>query len=149
MFRGRYEHSVDSKGRIALPSTYRRLLSDADAKHLVVTTHLSDACLVAYPPEEWEAFEKRLAKQPQMNRGVILMRRLYVGNAHDCGIDKQGRILLPPTLRDYATIEKDACWVGGMRTLEIWSSDNWKKSVEAERENVGPEILEQLAELGI
>lgn len=149
MFRGRYEHNVDAKGRLALPSSYRRLLAEAGAEHLVVTTHISDPCLVAYPPEEWEAFEKRLAKQPQFNEGVMLMRRLYVGNAHDLGIDKQGRILLPPAHRDYAKLEKGACWVGGIRTLEIWAADAWKDDVEGQRKNVGAKILTQLSELGI
>ncbi len=149
MFRGRYEHNLDAKGRLQLPSAYRRLLGEAGADHLVVTTHIHNRCLVAYPPAEWEAFEKRLAKQPQFNKSVMLMRRLFVGNAHDCGLDKQGRILLPPTHRQYAAIEKEACWVGGMRTLEIWSQSHWNENVEAARESIGPEILEQLSELGI
>lgn len=149
MFRGRHEHNVDAKGRLALPSVFRRLLAEQGAEHLVVTTHISDPCLVAYPPSEWEAFEKRLSKQPQFNEGVMLMRRLFVGNAHDCALDKQGRILLPPAHREYASLEKGACWVGGIRSLEIWAVDNWKGDVEAERKNVGPKILQQLSELGI
>ena len=65
MFRGRHEHNVDAKGRLALPSVFRRLLAEQGAEHLVVTTHISDPCLVAYPPSEWEAFEKRLWERLQ------------------------------------------------------------------------------------
>ena len=149
MFRGRYEHQLDAKGRLALPSAYRRLLEAGGARHLVVTTHIHSRCLVAYPPEEWAAFEARLAALPQFNRSVMLMRRLYVGNAMDCAIDKQGRMLVPPVHRTYAKLTREACWVGGIRTLEIWAKDAWQANVEAEREHVDEEVLERLGELGI
>lgn len=149
MFRGRYEHSVDAKGRLALPSAFKKVLAAQGTDHLVVTTHVSSPCLVAYPPDEWKAFEERLAALPQFDPSVMLMRRLYVGSAMDCAVDKQGRVLVPPVLREYAGLDKDAYWVGGMKTMEIWSKANWQAEVEARRPDVGPDVLQKLGELGI
>lgn len=148
MFRGRYEHNLDAKGRLALPAAFKKVLSGVDA-HLVVTTHISSPCLVAYPPQEWLAFEQRLAQLPQFEPSVMLMRRLYVGGAMDCAIDRNGRVLIPPILRTYASLGKEACWVGGMQTMEIWSASNWVEHVESARTTVGSEVLAKLGELGL
>lgn len=148
MFRGRFEHTIDPKGRLALPSTFRKELVAIGDEPLIVTTHISP-CLVAYPLSEWSAFEERLAKLPQFDPSVMLLRRLYVGCAMECPIDKQSRILIPAALREYARLERDVYWVGGMRTLEIWSKASWQELVERGRESVGKDVLEKLGELGI
>ncbi len=149
MFRGRYEHSLDAKGRLALPAAFKKALSKTGDEILIVTTHISSPCLVAYPPGEWEAFEQRLAKLPQFEPSVMMLRRLYVGGAMECAIDKQGRMLIPPVLREYANLEREACWVGGMKTLEIWSKKSWFEIVEDARKDVGADVLAKLGELGI
>jgi MraZ protein len=147
VFRGRYEHTLDGKGRLALPAAVRRQL--ADQPELVITTHISAPCLVAHPVRDWEEFESRLAERPQFDPGVMLLRRLYVGSAKDCPIDRQGRVLIPSELREYAGIEREAYWVGSIRTLELWSPDRWAEQVEASREAVSDELLAKLSELGI
>ncbi|MBK8013392.1 MAG: division/cell wall cluster transcriptional repressor MraZ [Deltaproteobacteria bacterium] len=149
MFRGRYEHQLDVKGRLALPAAFKKTLLDAGESNLVVTPHISSPCLVAYPTAEWEAFEKRIAKLPQFDPSVMMLRRLYVGGAMDCAIDRQGRVLIPQILRDHAAIQREAFWVGGMRTLEIWSKTNWETLVEHARPDVGPDVLAKLGELGL
>ena len=149
MFRGRYEHSLDVKGRLALPSAFKKALAEAGRAKLIVTTHISSPCLVAYTEDEWEEFERRVAKLPQFDPSVMTLRRLYVGGAMDCPIDKQGRILVPPVLREYARLERDAFWVGGMRTIEIWAKEHWLHVVEGARSNVGADVLAKLGELGI
>lgn len=149
MFRGRYEHNLDAKGRLALPAAFKKTLSKSGADHLIVTTHISSPCLVAYPPEEWEAFEARIAKLPQFDPSVMTLRRLYVGGAMECPIDRQGRVNIPPVLREYAGLEKEACWVGAMKTTEIWSKKNWFEIVETERSAVDEGVLAKLGELGI
>lgn len=146
MFRGRYEHNVDPKGRLALPSAWKKALGDHG---LVITTHVSEPCLVAYPEAEWAAFEERLAKLPQFDPSVMKLRRLYVGGAMDCGVDKQGRVLVPPVLREYASLERDVYWVGAIRTIEIWSKQKWVERVESARQTVTAEDLAKLGELGI
>ena len=149
MFRGRYEHSLDVKGRLALPAAFKKQLARSGDDSLIVTTHISSPCLVAYTKNEWEAFERKIAKLPQFDPSVMTLRRLYVGGAMDCSIDKQGRVLIPPMLREYAALEKEAYWVGGIRTLEIWSKGHWSQLVEGARRKVGADVLEKLGELGI
>lgn len=149
MFRGQYEHNVDAKGRLALPAAFKKVLAAQEETQLVVTRHLSSPCLVAYPLEEWRRFEAKFADLPQMDPHVMLMRRLYVGSAMDCSLDRLGRLVLPPNLREHASIDREAFWVGAMKTMEIWSPSNWQAEVEAQRTAVGPETLAKLAELGI
>jgi MraZ protein len=150
MFRGRYEHTIDPKGRLALPSTFRKeLAAIGEDEPLIVTTHISSPCLVAYPLPEWQRFEERLAKLPQFEPSVMMLRRLYVGGAMECPVDKQGRVLIPPVLREFAKLEREAYWVGAMRTLEIWSKPKWHEVIESAREQVDRGVLEKLGELGI
>lgn len=149
MFRGRYEHTIDPKSRLALPSAFKRELEKLGDDPLVVTTHISSPCLVAYPLQEWQRFEERLAKLPQFEPSVMTLRRLYVGGAMECAIDKQGRVLIPQVLREYSRLEKDVYWVGAMRTLEIWSKPAWHEVVERERAAVSQDVLAKLGELGI
>lgn len=149
MFRGRYEHNVDAKGRLALPAAFKKVLAAQDEAQLVVTTHLSSPCLVAYPLEEWRAFEARFEKLPQFDPSVMLMRRLYVGSAMDCTLDRLGRLVLPPVLRSHASIEREVFWVGAMKTMEIWTPAAWAEQVEAQRPAVGPDVLAKLSDLGI
>jgi MraZ protein len=149
MFRGRYEHSLDVKGRLALPAAFKKTLQKSGDEHLIVTTHISSPCLVAYPQREWEEFEARLARLPQFEPSVMALRRLYVGGAMECPIDKQGRVNIPQVLRDYAGLEKEACWVGGMKTMEIWSKESWTEIVEKARASVTVDVLAKLGELGV
>jgi len=149
VFRGRYEHQLDPKGRLALPAAFRRVLGHSHESTLVITAHISSRCLVAYPVQEWEQFELRLSQLPQFDRSVMLLRRLYVGSAMDCSIDRQGRVLIPPVLRTHAKLEREAYWVGGMKSMEIWSKAVWDDSVESMREEVDSDVLGKLGALGI
>jgi len=147
VFRGRYEHSVDGKGRVALPAAFRRAL--ADESQLVITNHISEPCLVAYPMGAWRTFEARLKKLPQFDPNVMAARHLLVANAMDCPIDRQGRLLLPGLLREMAGIGRDACWVGGLETMELWSRELWLERDKKLRAQVTPELLQKLGELGL
>ena len=102
-----------------------------------------------YELDEWQKFEERLAKLPQFEPSVMTLRHLYVGGAMECPIDKQGRVLIPPVLREFAKLERDAYWVGAMRMLEIWSKPSWQEVVEPAREKVDGAVLAKLGELGI
>jgi MraZ protein len=147
MFRGRYEHQLDPKGRLALPAAFRRALGDEGT--LVIAAHISSPCLVAHPIREWEQFELRLSQLPQFDRNVMLLRRLYVGSAMDCPIDRQGRVLVPPVLRAHAGLEREVYWVGGMKTAEIWAKAAWDEGVESMRAEVDDTVLSKLGDLGI
>ncbi|MFO0726870.1 MAG: division/cell wall cluster transcriptional repressor MraZ [Myxococcota bacterium] len=154
MFRGRYEHSVDAKGRLALPVRFREELErDYGDDRLIITMHLTDPCLVVYPHKEWEAFEDRLSKLSALDPKVTMLRRMVLGMAHECLLDKQGRLLIPPELRRDASIERDAVWSGAARFCELWSKSIYETHVAEVRGKLRQgdlkDALEKLAELGI
>jgi MraZ protein len=147
MFRGRYEHTIDAKGRTSLPARYRDVLAAAGERRIILTSAL-DPCLVAYAMPEWCAFEERLGKLPQFDRSVQKLRRLYVSGAVECEVDESGRILVPPSLREHAGLEKDVLWAGSGRYAELWDRGTWSsflKTSDSER----TDIAGRLAELGL
>ena len=146
MFRGRYEHTVDNKGRLSIPSRFRDLLGDRYSDHLIVTNF--DRCLVAYPKEEWEILERKAASLPQLKKEVKAFQRYFISGAAECPLDKQGRILIPPTLREYAGLERDVVVVGMLKKIEVWSASRWKEAFSASQKSF-EEISDVLAELGI
>ena len=149
MFRGRYEHAIDGKGRTSLPSRFREVLAAAGESRLVLTTGL-DPCLVAYPMQEWLAFEERLAKLPQFDASVAMLRRIYVSGAVEVEIDKLGRMLIPQGLRDHASLGRDALWAGMGRQIELWSKDRFEalRDGALADEDKRTEMARRLAELG-
>lgn len=147
MFRGRYEHTIDSKGRTSLPARYRDVLSALNERRIVLTSGL-DRCLVAYTSGEWSAFEEKLAKLPQFDRSVQKLRRIYVSGAVECEVDDSGRILVPPTLREHAGLVKDVVWAGSGKYAELWNKDAWREAFET-TDDEKLEISQRLAELGL
>ena len=132
MFRGVYEHQIDAKGRTSLPAKLRETLTGAYDERLIITTAL-DPCLHAYPVREWEALETALAKRNPMEPGVKTLMRLYVASAQECPLDKLGRVLIPPSLRAHAGLEKDLVWAGMVKVIEVWSRDGWRRAQEDAR----------------
>ena len=147
MFRGRYEHTIDAKGRTSLPARYRDVLSAIGERRIVVTSAL-DPCLVAYTMPEWAAFEERLARLPQFDDAIKTLKRIYVSGAVECEIDEVGRILVPPTLREHARLKKDALWAGAGRYAELWDKDEWAKHFET-TDDERRDMAARLAELGL
>ena len=123
MFMGEYNHTVDAKGRLIVPSKFREQLGD----EFVVTKGL-DGCLFVYENTEWKALEEKLHALPLTNANARKFSRFFLAGATTCEVDKQGRILLPAVLRDFAKIEKDAVLVGVGSRIEIWSRDVWNQS---------------------
>lgn len=160
MFRGLHEHSIDAKGRINVPARFREVLSrqlvaspanpavsEPAAEQLIITTGI-DPCLVAYTPAQWEVFEARLAALSQFDPAVVQLKRIYVAGASECDIDKHGRLLIPPPLRQYAGLEKDVVWAGMVTTIEIWAKDAWDTRMAASREDRAA-IARAMTELGL
>ena len=147
MFRGVYEHQIDAKGRTSFPVRLRETLVGAYDERLIITTAL-DPCLHAYPLREWEALESALAKRNPMEPGVKTLMRLYVASAQECPIDKMGRILVPPSLRVHAALEKEVVWAGMVKVIELWSKDGWRKAQEDARTEVdSQDVMRVLTEL--
>ncbi|WP_394826410.1 division/cell wall cluster transcriptional repressor MraZ [Pendulispora albinea] len=147
MFRGRYEHSIDAKGRTSLPARYRDHLAALGERRIVLTSAL-DPCLVAYAMPEWTAFEEKISKLPQFDRAVQKLKRIYVSGAVECEVDDSGRILVPPTLREHASLQKDVLWAGAGKYAELWDKAAWKQAFET-TEDERRDISARLAELGL
>ncbi|MBI5344744.1 MAG: division/cell wall cluster transcriptional repressor MraZ [Deltaproteobacteria bacterium] len=126
MFRGRFEHTIDSKGRLSIPSRFRETLNERYDARLVVTTY--DGCLIAYPHAEWQRLEERISTLPEFRRDTRAFLRFFYSSAMDCSIDSLGRMLIPQVLRDYAKLEKDVVLIGALKIVEIWSKDVWEKA---------------------
>ena len=141
MFMGEYNHTVDAKGRLIVPSKFREQLGD----EFVVTKGL-DGCLFVYENTEWKALEEKLHALPLTNANARKISRFFLAGATTCEVDKQGRILLPAVLRDFAKIEKDAVLVGVGSRIEIWSRDVWNQSNTYDDMD---EIAENMEGLGI
>lgn len=143
MFLGEYLHSVDDKGRVAIPAKFREELADG-----AVVTRGLDKCLVVYPKHEWVALAEKVSRLPQTQPNVRALTRLLFSGAVDCELDRQGRIMLPPYLREYARITTDVAIIGLYRRIEIWNLTDWT-TVKAETEREGGSLAEQLSDLGI
>lgn len=146
MFRGWYEHAMDSKGRVSIPSKFREILVDKYSESLIVTNF--DRCLVAYPVEEWEQLERKASALPQLKKEVKAFQRFFISGAVECQLDAQGRILIPPTLREFADLGKDVVLVGMLKKVELWSKVRWKETF-AQSQKKFEDFADVLAELGI
>jgi len=143
LFMGEYQHNVDSKGRVILPAKFRELLGE-----MFVATKGLDRCLFIYPKEEWTILEEKLKKLPLAKQEARAFVRFFFSGAAELEFDKQGRVLLPNNLRDYAGLEKDIVVVGVSSRIEIWDKQAW---IDYNNE-IGPtvtQIAENLVDLGI
>jgi len=143
MFIGEYGHSLDTKGRIAIPAKFRKTL----ASGAVVTRGL-DRCLFLYTAEEWLKLAAKLSSLPIAQARSRAFSRLMLAGAMDVRIDRQGRILIPDYLRQYADLGKQVIVAGLYTRLEIWDAGIWKKyKVKTEKDST--EIAEAMGELGV
>lgn len=143
MFIGEYQHTIDEKGRLAVPIKFRTEL----AKGAVVTRGL-DNCLFLYPQKDWETLANKLSQLPISKANTRAFARLMLAGAMDCEIDKQGRIILPDYLRKYAGMTKKVIVAGLYNRLELWDEEAWGK-YKAGTEKRGGDIAEALGELGV
>jgi MraZ protein len=140
MFMGTYEHGLDAKGRVIVPAKLREGLGES----FVVTLGL-DGCLFAYPQSEWQGFIDKLNALPGNKEGRKLLRH-FRANAASCDVDKQGRVLIPAKLREYAGLSKDVVFVGVLSKIEIWSKERWDDSDDYEDIE---DIADHMSEFGL
>ena len=142
MFMGEYNHTIDAKGRLIVPAKFREILGD----NFIVTKGL-DGCLFVYPNDEWTRFEEKLKSLPLTNKNARQFTRFFLAGAAACEVDKQGRILLPQDLREFASLEKDVVLVGVASRIEIWSRERWDESMNTYDGDMD-EVAENMESLG-
>ncbi len=138
---GEYNHTIDTKGRLIIPSKFREALGE----EFVVTKGL-DGCLFVYDNKEWAAFEEKLKSLPLTNKDARQFVRFFLAGAAMAEVDKQGRILVPSVLREFAGLEKEVVLIGVASRVEIWSKERWENAASYEDME---EIAEHMAELGL
>lgn len=141
MFMGEYNHTIDAKNRLIIPSKFREALGD----EFVITKGL-DGCLFVYDNDEWAAFEEKLKSLPLTNKDARTFVRFFLAGAASVEVDKQGRILVPSVLKDFAEIKKDVVLIGVASRIEIWSKERWEG--ESSYEDM-ESVAEHMAELGL
>ena len=146
MFRGRFEHTIDPKGRVSIPAKFRALLSEKYDDRIIITNF--DRCLVAYPYEEWRSVEEKIGSLSMVKKEVKAFQRFFISGAAECPIDKLGRVLIPPTLRAYALLEKEVVLAGMGKMFELWSRERWTEEIKRAEENFEG-MRESLASLGL
>ncbi len=140
MFMGEYQHSIDEKGRIIIPSKFRESLGTT-----FIATRGLDNCLFVYPMSEWSVLEQKLKSLPLMKSDARAFTRFFFSGATECELDKQGRVNIPGHLRDYAKLDKDCMVLGVSSRVEIWSKQTWEGYYE-QSEQTFNEIAEKLVD---
>lgn len=148
MLRGSSFHNLDAKGRVVIPSRFRDIIKSGGGDGVMLTR--MDSSLFAYTFEEWQLIEAKVLSIAKKSENMRRFRRIFIGGASECMCDKQGRILIPPALRQYAGLEKEIVLVGVLDHFEIWSRENWdKENMQLEEDLLKEEVRDEIAQLGL
>jgi MraZ protein len=141
MFRGRFDHTIDDKGRVSLPVKFREILRKFNDT-IVITTF--DGCLYVYPHDEWIKFEEKIYDLPSGSRQMRDFQRGLLAHATECTVDKQGRILVPNSLRPIANLIKDVVIAGRIKHFEIWDRERFTQTIEQAQNNEPGEDISRI-----
>ena len=130
MFRGINAITIDGKGRLTMPTRYRDAFGEEAKPSLVVTIDIDETCLLLYPSTQWQIIENKLQSLPSFNAAARRIQRLLMGHATDVELDGNGRLLLPPLLRDYARLDKHVVLIGQGNKFELWDEVLWQTKRE-------------------
>ena len=142
VFQGIFQHSIDAKGRTSLPAKFREQLAAAGTDKLFITRDLIDPCLIAFAPERWAEIARKVSSLSLFDKRTRLLSRGFIAPAQECVVDKLGRVLIPPSLREYAGLVEEITWAGTVERIEIWTPARWAEVQKAAR---GPEAQVDLA----
>ena len=145
-FSGQFHHAIDEKGRIIFPSKFREIFAQEHDSHMVITK--GDRCLRVFPFNEWLILEEKISHQSILRKEVRSFQRFFMSGAVDCNLDAQGRVLIPPALREYANLEKDIVLAGMIKDIEIWSKERFDEEMKKAADDVD-KFNDYIADLGI
>lgn len=143
MLLGEFRHTIDDKNRLAIPAKFRKMILAG-----AVVTRGLDECLFLYPKAAWQTWAERLAKLPISQAKSRAFLRMMLGGAMEVDIDKQGRVMIPDYLREYAHLKKNVIVAGLYDRLELWDADKWKQ-YQSQNEKDSSHIAETLSEMGV
>ncbi len=145
-FRNRFYHTIDDKGRVSLPAKYREIISTSYNDQLIITNYHN--CLLAYPYDAWVTLEEKYNQLSIMQPEVEIFGQFFIAGASECAVDKLGRILIPPSLREYAGLDKNVVFVGMGARIQIWDKQRWEETFQVAKEKFseikGKEFLAKL-----
>lgn len=148
MFRGSSFHTIDPKGRIIIPARFRDVIKVSGVESIMITR--MDNCLFAYTHDQWTILEQKILHLPEKSEAMRRFQRLFIGSAQDCKCDAQGRVLIPPFLKQYSGLEKEIVLVGVLARFEIWSRENWDRENGLMEKDMGDEqVRQEIAKLGL
>ncbi len=148
MFRGSSFHTIDTKGRIIVPARFRDVIKATGSNGIMVSR--MDNGLVAYTFDGWNKIENKILSLAEKSESMRRFRRVFIGGAFECICDKQDRILIPQSLRQYAVIQKEIVLVGVLDHFEIWSRGNWdKENTHMEKDMKKEDVRNEIAKLGL
>ncbi|MDL2329020.1 division/cell wall cluster transcriptional repressor MraZ [Desulfosarcina sp. OttesenSCG-928-A07] len=148
LFRGSSSHTIDTKGRIIIPSRFRDVIDANGDDHITITR--MDGCLYAYTTEQWNKISLQFSERPNKSAAMRRFERIFVGESAECKFDAQGRILIPQTLKEYAKLEKEIVLLGLLKRFEIWSKESRENEIQLLAKDLEDEAFRQeIAELDL
>ncbi len=148
MFSGRYDHTIDEKGRVSIPARFREVLQRQNHDRLYITNFIEDSqrCLDLYPPAEWERVIGKFEERRSSDRASQLFETFYVGGAYEVPVDRQGRILIPPKLRDFAGLGHEVTFSAKHNRFQLWERARLGQILHAAEEQLvqDPEFLNKI-----
>ena len=147
MFSGRFDHAIDDKGRVSIPVRFREVLQRDGHERLYITNFISEGqhCLELYPPNEWEKLLEQISHKARFDPQVRTFELFYIGGAHQVLVDRQGRILIPPKLREFAALGREATFSANVNRFQLWDKTVLEQVLKAaEQQFQNPEFFEKL-----
>jgi len=142
MFTGSYFHTMDNKGRVSIPARYREILKERKDRQIILTNF--GGYVLGFPQSEWSKIEAKFAEQPLFRKDLRAFQRFLISGVEECLLDRQGRILVPPNLRDYARLSREVCLVGAIRCFEIWDRSTFESHRQQLEESIDETMLHEL-----
>ncbi|MBU1077668.1 MAG: division/cell wall cluster transcriptional repressor MraZ [Spirochaetes bacterium] len=148
MFKGTFFHTLDDKGRIAMPNKLRQQIEKSGETEILIITQGFEGCLLAYPQDQWKMIEEKASKLSLLDEDARNFIRFFISPASECVLDKMGRIILPTNLREYGQIQKEVVISGALDKIEIWSKKNyddyWREFKDSKND-----VIKQMKDIGL